>query len=68
VKDKSENNAESKTGNKTEKSRFTKEQILCAFRFANRKDLLTQILEDGKTYTIEEIEKKINEELGRKVK
>ena len=46
---------------------FTKEQILSAAKFANRRDLLSQILNDDKTYTIEDVENAINKEMGRKV-
>lgn len=53
--------------NKTKVVSFTKEQILSAAKFANRRDLLSQILNDDKTYTVEDVENTINKEMGRKV-
>ncbi len=53
--------------NVTKMVSFTKEQILSAVKFANRRDLLSQILNDDKTYTIEDVENAINKEMERKV-
>ena len=46
---------------------FSKEQSLSAAKFANRKDLLSQILEDGKTYTVEGVQKEIDKFMKGKV-
>ena len=35
---------------------FSKSHILTFKRYANRRDLLTQLLEDGKTYTLDQID------------
>lgn len=51
---------------KTE-NRFTKQQVLESKQFTN-KDLINAILEDGKTYTLKEVETEINKYLKRKVK
>ena len=56
-----------KKEDRTKSVSFTKEQILSAAKFANRRDLLSQILNDDKTYTIEDVENAINNEMGRKV-
>ena len=53
--------------NTTKSVSFSKEQILSAAKFANRRDLLSQILKDDKTYTVEDVENAINKEMGRKV-
>ena len=40
----------------TEPVRFTKEQILSANRFNNRKDILGVLLEDGNEYSFDQVE------------
>ena len=52
---------------KTE-NRFTKQQVLASKKLDYSKDLINAILEDGKTYTLKEVETKVNEYLKRKVK
>lgn len=47
-------------------STFSKEQILASSKFANRRDLLSVILEDGKQYSIEDIKKEIDKTLGKR--
>lgn len=47
---------------------FSKEQILKMERYANRKDLLSVILKDGKKYTLEQVGKEMAEFLKGKVK
>lgn len=47
--------------------RFSKEQLLASQRFANSRDLITALLDDGAKYTIEEAEKKIRNFLKGKV-
>lgn len=46
---------------------FTKEQLLAATRFSNRRDLLNAILEEDKKYTIAEVEKAMEECMRKKV-
>jgi len=48
-------------------SRYTKEQLISSGTFANRKDLLNVLLEDGKQYTIAEAEKAMNDWLKKGV-
>lgn len=48
-------------------SSFSKEQILSAVKFANRRDLLSVVLEDGKTYTVEDVQKEIDKFMKGKV-
>lgn len=39
---------------------FSKKQFAASQRFSKRKDLINALLEDGKMYTIKEVEDKIN--------
>lgn len=39
---------------------FRKEQILAASKYRNRRDLVDALLDDDKSYTIKEVEDKIN--------
>lgn len=48
-------------------SKFSKEQLISAVKFAKRRDLLEALLKDGEYYTIAEVEKKMNDYLGKKV-
>lgn len=48
--------------------KFTKKQFVESKRFANRKDLVNALLDDKKTYSIEEVEKTINDFLYGKKK
>lgn len=45
---------------------FTKTQLLASKRFANRRDLLNAVLDDGESYTIEAVEQKMKEFYERK--
>lgn len=47
---------------------FTKEQILASAKYANRRDLLTVLLVDGKSYTAEQIEQAMNDWFKKGVK
>lgn len=47
---------------------FTKEQLAASKRYANRRDLVSVLLEDGKQYTLDEVDKKIEEFKKGKVK
>lgn len=47
---------------------YTKSQITESKRFTDQKDILNGLLEDGKTYTIEEVETIIKSFLGKEVK
>ena len=44
-----------------EKPVFTKESLLNSKKYMFQKDLLNILLKDGKEYTLEEVDKKINE-------
>lgn len=48
--------------------KFSKEQIIASVRYANRRDLVEALLNDGEKYTMEEIDKKISNYLEGKVK
>lgn len=69
------NSAENKTQikkgnveNKSEETKFVKSQIISSDKYKNRADLLNVLLEDDKEYTLSEIDKKLEDFLGREVK
>lgn len=69
------NSAENKTQikkgnveNKLEETKFVKSQIISSDKYKNRADLLNVLLEDDKEYTLSEIDKKLEDFLGREVK
>lgn len=47
---------------------FSKEQFLSAKRYNNRKDILGELLEDGKQYTIEQVDTLMDKFMKGKVK
>lgn len=47
---------------------FTKEQILAAKKYADRRDLLSVLLADNKQYTLAEADRLINEFMKKGVK
>lgn len=49
-------------------TRFTKEQILSSKKYRDSRDLLQAVLEDSGTYSLEEVEKKIEDYRKGKVK
>ena len=57
-----------KIDSKVEKMKFTKQQILEAKKYANRKDLVGALLEEGKTYSLSEVDAAISDFMKRKVK
>ena len=57
-----------KTDSKVEKMKFTKQQILEAKKYANRKDLVGALLEEGKNYSLSEVDSAISDFMKRKVK
>lgn len=66
-----ENKAQAKkesTENKSEETKFVKSQIISSDKYKNRADLLNVLLEDDKEYTLSEIDKKLEDFLGREVK
>ena len=48
--------------------KFTKEQILKSVMFENRRDLLTALLVDDKTYTLDAVNKILDKYMKGKVK
>lgn len=46
---------------------YTKEQLLASKRYANRRDVISALLDDGKTHTLTEVEKLMNRFMKRKV-
>ena len=57
-----------KVENKAEETKFVKIQIISSDKYKNRADLLNVLLEDDKEYTLSEIDKKLEDFLGREVK
>lgn len=58
---------DAQTVGKTE-SKYSKEQILASATFANRRDILNALLDDGKEYTIAEVNNIMNGWLKKGVK
>ena len=52
----------------TDAARFTKENIVTMKRYANRRDLLTALLDEKQTYSLDEVDAKIETFLKGKVK
>ena len=48
--------------------KFTKEQILDSKKYSNRRDVLVAILDDEKSYTLEQIENLLEKFMKGKVK
>jgi len=46
-------------------AKFNKQQILAAKKYADRRDLLAVLLDDGKPYTLAEVDKIIEEFLKK---
>lgn len=55
-----------KTGNRTENT-YTKDQILASKKYVKRRDLINALLDDGKEYTIEEVDEMMQKFLKGKV-
>lgn len=53
---------------KEKQVKFQKEQILASKKYSNRKDIINTLLEDGKEYSLKEVDKTINDFMKRKVK
>lgn len=47
---------------------YTKDQIVQSSRFAQHRDVVSAFLEDGKTYTLQQVEDVINDFLKKEVK
>lgn len=52
---------------KKEDVKFTKDQIIKSKKFKNRVDLIKVILQDNKSYTLEEVQKEIDKFMKRRV-
>lgn len=58
---------ENETKEKKSELRFSKEQIAASSKYRSRKDLVNALLENGKTYTIEEVDIMIDKFMKGKV-
>ena len=66
-----ENNTQAKkenTENKSDETKFVKSQIIGSDKYKNRADLLNVLLEDDKEYTLSDVDKNLEEFLGKEVK
>lgn len=54
--------------NKSDETKFVKSQIIGSDKYKNRADLLNVLLEDDKEYTLSDVDKKLDEFLGKEVK
>ena len=64
---KTETTAASAAVKKTEPT-YTKEQVAASKRYANRRDLVSVLLEDGKSYTLAEVDALIDKFMKGAVK
>lgn len=51
----------------SKENRYTKIQVLASKKISYSKDLINAILDDGKTYTLKEVDAEMNKFLKRKV-
>ena len=51
-----------------ESVQYSKEQLLCAEKYNNQRDLVNALLNEKESYTIETVDKKIEEFMKGKVK
>lgn len=49
-------------------TKYTKDIIVSSKQYKRYKDLLTVVLDDNKTYTLEEVDKALNKALASKIK
>ena len=66
-----ENKAQAKkesTENKSDETKFIKSQIIGSDKYKNRADILNVLLEDDKEYTSSDVDKKLEDFLGKEVK
>ena len=56
------------TAKVSKEEKFTKEQIVNASRFYGKTDILNALLKDGESYSLEEVDKKIDTYMKAKVK
>lgn len=61
-----EKNVENKAGNKAGNT-YTKDQILLSERYVKRRDLINALLDDGREYTLEEVDAMMDRFLKGKV-
>lgn len=51
-----------------ESVKFSKEQILASMKYSNRRDVLVAILDDNKSYTLEQVDSLVDKFMKGKVK
>lgn len=52
----------------SDEQKFTRGQVLSSARYRNRKDVVSALLEDGRMYTIAEVDRMVDEFMKGKVK
>ncbi len=60
--------AASEAATKKAEPAYTKEQVAASQRYAHRRDLVSVLLEDGKAYTLDEVDALINKFMKGAVK
>jgi len=53
-------NSRKKAAEKSEAVRYTKKQLICSEKYCSQSDLLCALLENGKTYSLEEADEIMN--------
>lgn len=56
------------TKRKTDSPVFSKQDLLRAKRYSDKRDILNALLKEGETYTIEQVDKTIKTFLSKEVK
>ncbi len=51
-----------------DEQKFTRGQVLSSARYRNRRDVVSALLEDGRMYTIAEVDRMVDEFMKGKVK
>lgn len=51
-----------------DEQKFTREQIVASARYRNRKDMVSALLDDGRMYTITEVDQMVDRIMKGKVK
>lgn len=60
--------AEEKNMKEKNENKFSKEQLISSEKYVKRRDIVDALLDDNRTYTIDEVDKKIDAFMRGKVK
>lgn len=56
------------SGCSRQETRYTRGQVLASARYRDRRDLVSALLDDGRTYTIAEVDQEVDRFIKGKVK